>query len=261
MDKLLRNGRGMLLAYDQGLEHGPSDFDDRNVDPEYILTIAKDAQVFTGIIFQKGIAERYYPTKKLLISSSESLLPPLIVKLNGKTSFHEGEEPFAPLLCTVGEAITLGASAVGYTVYIGSEREGKMLETFSAVVRECNQRGIPTIGWMYLAGKHISDPHDRGMLSYAARVGLEVGADAVKLQFAPGEDEHQDVDDLERIKANAGRCRVFISGGKKMSDENVLQLARSVIAAGITGLAIGRNIWQREDPVEFSKKIAEIIFS
>ncbi len=60
MNRFLHNGRGLLLAYDQGFEHGPSDFNAKNVDPKYILDIAKESGVFTGIILQKGIAEKYY---------------------------------------------------------------------------------------------------------------------------------------------------------------------------------------------------------
>ena len=75
-----RDGKIMLLAYDQGFEHGPTDFNEENVDPNYIIDIAKKTGVYTGIVFQEGLAEKYY-TKDL---------PPLVVKLNGKTSFHKG---------------------------------------------------------------------------------------------------------------------------------------------------------------------------
>ena len=57
-------------------------------------------------------------------------MPPLIVKLNGKTSFHKGEEPLSLQLCTVDKAIQLGAKAVGYTIYVGSEHEEKMMQEF-----------------------------------------------------------------------------------------------------------------------------------
>src|SRR5437879_7061390 len=74
MNNFLRDGKGMLLAYDQGFEHGPSaDFNDKNIDPSYILDIAAKGD-FTGLVLHKGIAEKYY-TGKI----------PLIVKLNGKT--------------------------------------------------------------------------------------------------------------------------------------------------------------------------------
>lgn len=270
MDKFLRNGSGLLLAYDQGFEHGPSDFNAKNVDPAYILDIAKKSGVFTGIIFQKGIAERYY--------QANNGLPPLIVKLNGKTGLHADEEPFSPLLCTVDEALGLGASAVGYTVYVGSEREAEMTETFGKVVRECNQKGIPTIGWFYLRGKQITDPHDPGKLAYAARLGLELGADGVKLQFRLGFSHPErsegsrdssvvalpQNDDIERLKwivENAGECKVFISGGAKISDDQMLQLAKVVKTAGAAGMAVGRNIWQRENPVEFAKQVSQILFT
>ena len=253
MDKFLKNGHGLLLAYDQGFEHGPSDFNAKNVDPAYILDIARESGVFTGIIFQKGISERYY--------TENNGLPPLIVKLNGKTAFHQGEEPFSPLLCTVEEALELGASAVGYTVYVGSEREAEMTKTLGDIVRECNQRLIPTIAWMYLRGKHIKDPHDRQKLAYAARLGLELGADAVKLQFTLGGSEAQDIKNLRWIIQNAGKCKVFISGGSKASDEEMFSLTKIAKVAGCAGMAIGRNIWQRDDPVEFAKKIGGIIYA
>lgn len=254
MDKFLRNGKGLLLAYDQGFEHGPSDFNTKNVDPAYILDIAKKSGVFTGIIFQKGVAERYYPRVK-------SDVPLLIVKLNGKTNLNQDEEPFAPLLCTVDEAVELGAAAVGYTVYVGSSREAEMTQTFGQVVRECNQKGIPTIGWFYLRGKQITDPHDPEKLAYAARLGLELGADGVKLQFAISGDEANDLKNLKWIVENAGKCKVFISGGSKASDEEMFSLARIVKDAGCAGMAVGRNIWQRDNPVEFAKQIAEILFA
>ena len=253
MDKFLKDGYGLLLAYDQGFEHGPSDFNAKNVNPAYILDIAKKSGAFTGVIFQKGIAERYYV--------ENNGLPPLIIKLNGKTSFHEGEEPFAPLLCTVDEAIGLGASAVGYTVYVGSEREAEMTETFGQIVRECNQKGIPTIGWFYLRGKQIANPHDQEKLAYAARLALELGSDGVKLQFVISGDEKKDLENLKWIIQNAGKCKVFISGGPKAADEEIFSLAKVVKAAGCAGMAVGRNIWQRDNPVEFAKRLGEIIYA
>ena len=98
----MKNGKTMILAYDQGLEHGPTDFDDKNVDPAYILEIANKGK-FNGIVLQKGIAEKYYTKRYKNI--------PLIVKLNGKTNLVEGE-PVARQLCTVKEAIKFGANCI-----------------------------------------------------------------------------------------------------------------------------------------------------
>src|SRR3990170_3696727 len=95
LDKISKNDKVLLLAYDQGMEHGPSDFDDENIDPEYILKIGMDGG-YTGIIFQKGVAEKYY-----LKELTDKL--PLILKLNGKTNLVKTQEPYSPLLCTVEE--------------------------------------------------------------------------------------------------------------------------------------------------------------
>ena len=59
LSKITRNGKALFLAYDQGMEHGPTDFNDENVDPGRVLKIA-DSGYFTGVILQKGIAEKYY---------------------------------------------------------------------------------------------------------------------------------------------------------------------------------------------------------
>ena len=62
LDKITKNNRGMLLAYDHGFEHGPTDFDERSVDPAWIMDIA-DAGYFTGVIFQKDASlDTYYQT-------------------------------------------------------------------------------------------------------------------------------------------------------------------------------------------------------
>ena len=60
---------------------------------------------------------------------------------------------------------------------------------------------------------------------------------------------------------NAGKCKVFVSGGSKIPDDQALQLTKVVKQAGAAGLAVGRNIWQRDNPVEFAKQIADILYS
>src|SRR3989344_9038850 len=125
--KLLRAGKALFLAYDQGLEHGPIDFNEINVDPLFIIDLAHKGKC-TGIIFQKGLAEKY----RAEIKKSGV---PLIIKLNGKTNLVKGE-PFSPQLCTIAEAKKLGAVAVGYTIYFGSEHEKRMMETFEKIEEE-----------------------------------------------------------------------------------------------------------------------------
>lgn len=246
LSKILKKDRAFFLAYDQGMEHGPSDFDDENADPENILEIGLKGG-FTGIIFQKGIAEKYYNKKH-----KESL--PLILKLNGKTNLVKTEEPYSPIICTVDEAIGLNAVAVGYTVYVGSEHEEKMIQELGEIVRQAHGKNIPIIGWMYPRGKNIKNPHDSEIIAYAARIGLEVGCDLVKVNY-PGSFEA-----VKNVVEMAGKAGVVISGGTLSGEEEFLRNVETSILAGARGIAVGRNVWQRENPREITDKLKDIIF-
>src|SRR3989344_3504794 len=138
LSKILKGGKALFLSYDHGLEHGPSDFNDKNVDPLYILDIAKKGK-YQGIVLQKGLAEKYRDEIK------KSKVP-LILKLNGKTKITQ-DEPYSSMLCTVDEAINLGASAVGYTIYIGSDYEDEMMQEFENIQRQAHEKNIPVIVW------------------------------------------------------------------------------------------------------------------
>ncbi len=245
LSNITRRERAFFLAYDQGLEHGPSDFNDENIDPQKIIEIAKSG-FFTGIIFQKGIAEKYY--------KKNSSLPPLIVKLNGKTKLQDNINPLSLLLCTIDEALSLGAKAVGYTVYLGSSHEEEMLSELAQVVREAHEKSIPVIGWMYPRGEKIKNPHDPEITAYAARIGLELGCDMVKV-FYPGT-----LLSAKEVVRAAGETKVVFSGGEFRDEDEVIRQAKEAIAAGAAGLAIGRNIWQRKNSLEISEKLSNIIF-
>jgi len=243
MNSFLREGKGMLLAYDQGFEHGPSaDFNDQNIDPSYIMDIAAKGD-FTGVVFHKGIAEKYYNGKV-----------PLIVKLNGKTSLPKGE-PVSTLVCSVEEAISLGAKGVGYTIYLGSANESVMLEEFGQVEEEAHEEGLPAIAWIYPRGEAVKNDTAPEIVAYAARAGLEMGADAVKIKYTGATDSFR-----WAVKA-AGLSKVFMSGGPKApTDESFLTQVSGAMEAGATGLAVGRNVWQSADPLRIAASLRYIIF-
>jgi class I fructose-bisphosphate aldolase len=243
MDVFLKDGRGLLLAYDQGLEHGPSsDFNERNVDPSYIIEIANKGN-FTGVVLQKGVAEKYYNGKV-----------PLILKLNGRTSLPKGE-PISTQLCSVEEAVNLGAKGVGYTIYLGSAHEHIMLKEFGQIQEESHEVGLPAIAWIYPRGEAVRNDTAPEIVAYAARAGLEVGADAVKIKYSGDPDSFR-----WAVKA-AGKVKVFMSGGPKAAtDEAFLNQVKGAMDAGATGLAVGRNVWQHEDAMKIAAALRDIIF-
>jgi len=244
IDKLLRKNRAMFLAYDHGIEHGPEDFNIHNVNPKRILDIALEGG-YTGIILQHGVAEKYYTDAYRDI--------PLIIKLNGKTCIPH-IDPISRQVCSVERAIKLGADAVGYTIYDGSPTEPKMFKEFSKIVEEAHDYGLPVIAWMYPRGKFVKDEKDTKILAYSARIGLELGADIVKMKY------NNDPEGLKWITTCAGKTRVVISGGNKIDIPDFLHKVEEIIKSGASGIAVGRNIWQHDKPFTLTKAIQKIVF-
>ncbi len=138
-ERIMPGGKAMILAYDQGLEHGPRDFleypDGGNL--ERVLAIAQRGR-FTAIVLHAGLAEKYRD------ESTRSKVP-LILKLNGKSELCAEDDPYSPQLYSIDDALALGATAVGYTVYCGSKYEDQMHREFTRIVRGAHSRGIPVI--------------------------------------------------------------------------------------------------------------------
>ncbi|MDP2925926.1 MAG: hypothetical protein Q8N99_06145 [Nanoarchaeota archaeon] len=245
LSKITKKGKALYLAYDQGLEHGPIDFNDENIDPNYIIEIAKKGK-YNAVIFQKGIAEKY--NKEIKKSKI-----PLIIKLNGKTSLVQ-DEPVSLQLCTVSEAKKLGAVAVGYTIYIGSTHEAQMMQEFENIIRESHKLNLPVILWAYPRGKGTEGKSKKELLAYAARVGLELGADIIKIHW------DSSPEDLKWAVKSAGKTKVVVAGGAKEKEKELLSQVHNIMDAGCIGMAIGRNIWQNTNPLELTKKIKKVIF-
>jgi len=269
--KVMPQGKAMILAYDQGFEHGPRDFlqNPESRKMEYILDIAKKGR-FTGIVVHAGLAEKY----ETEIRDSKV---PLILKLNGKSELYTEDDFYSPQLYSVADAIALGATAVGYTVYSGSKYEEEMDKEFSKIIREAHSNGVPVIGWMYPRGKSLLDTKSASktlkialeeqektnlaidetstIVAYGARIGLELGADIVKVKYTGCPES------FRRVVQSASPTRVVMSGGPKTrTDEEFLSRIRGVLDAGAAGIAVGRNIWQRKDPLVISEKIHHLIF-
>lgn len=241
MGVFLQKSRGILLAYDQGLEHGPTDFNERNVDPAFIMELAV-AGKFTGVVFQKGLAEKYYDGQV-----------PLVLKVNGKTNLVKGE-PLARQNCSVKRAHEIGAKAIGYTIYAGSIHESIMLEEFGRIQEEAHKLRMAAIAWIYPRGEAIKNDTAPEIVAYAARTGLELGADAVKIKYTG------DVESFRWAVKSAGKTKVFMSGGPKAPSEvDFLKQVRGVLDAGATGLAVGRNVWQSSDPLRMARVLRKLV--
>jgi len=129
-----------------------------------------------------------------------------------------------------------------------------MTAEFAKIEEEAHAGGLPVIAWMYPRGRNVPDEGDPKVIAYAARVGLELGADIVKVRYSG------DVESFSWVVKSAGKTKVVAMGGVKQGEGDFLTMAKEVMEAGASGMAVGRNIWQADEPLEVAKKVAEVVF-
>ncbi len=243
---IVRDGNVLILAYDHGLEHGPADFAGapETADPERVFEVARHDAV-TALAVQKGIAEAYYPSYSDEVS--------LLLKLNGTSNLWMGEYDSA-VNCSVDYAVELGAQAVGYTLYGGSNHEVEMAEEFRDIQEAARDYNLPIVMWSYPRGQGVKNDTKADTIAYAARQALELGADVAKVKYPGSQSAMEDVVNI------AGDVKVVMSGGSKDDELAFLERVESVMDAGGRGLAVGRNVWQRENPTEMLDALEQVIF-
>ena len=177
----------------------------------------------------------------------------LIIHLSASTylSPHSNSKT---LVCSVEEAIKLGADAVSIHINIGDDDEKTMLKDFGEISYKAKQWGLPLLAMIYPRGEKIEDEYDVKYVKHAARVGAEMGADIVKVSYTGS---------VESFKEVVEGCHipVVIAGGAKMdSDRDILTMVKGSIDAGGAGVSIGRNVFQHKNPklmVEAMKAIVK----
>lgn len=251
-------GRLMLFAGDQKVEHLNTDFLGEGIspddgDPEHLFRIASQARI-GAFATQFGLIARYgasYPDV------------PYVVKLNSKTNLVKTlqAEPVSRQWLSVDDVAELREESelnilgVGYTFYIGSEREAEMLREAAQLVRRAHHHGLVAILWSYARGKAVPNEKDPKVIAGAAGVAACLGADFAKVNYPEGEDAPERL--KEAVRA-AGRTRVICSGGSRMGVEPFLRrLYEQIHVSGASGCATGRNIHQKSlgEAVRFANAV------
>jgi len=179
----------------------------------------------------------------------------LIVHLSAGTSLSP--DPYAKVpVCTVEEAIKLGADAVSIQVNLGAPTDSNMLCDFGAVSERCMFWGMPLLAMMYTRGSKNGDKIEEyglGNIKHAARVGAELGADIVKVNYPGSPEAFYEV-------VEGCPVPVVIAGGEKVeTDDGLLQMVADAVRAGAAGISIGRNAFQHVDPEGMVKAMAMIV--
>jgi len=242
------SGKLMLFAGDQKVEHLNDDFYGEGIpvdgaNPKHFFEIASKAKI--GVFAsQLGLIARYGMDYRDV---------PYLVKINSKTNLVKTSQadPFSNLWYDVDQVAQfkensgLNILGVGYTLYLGSEFEAKMLVQAAKVVYDAHQHGMVSVLWIYPRGKAVKDEKDPHLIAGATGVGACLGTDFVKVLYPEKEGANSAEVFKEAIKA-AGRTKVICAGGASDPVEDFLRkLHDQIHISGAMGSATGRNIHQK----------------
>ena len=176
----------------------------------------------------------------------------LIVHLSGSTSLSPNPNA-KTLVCTVEEAIELGADAVSVHINIGNGHEKEMLTDLGNVAHTASKWGMPLLAMIYPRGERIKDEYDPVVIKHAARLGAELGADVVKVSYTGNKESFREV-------VEGCHVPVIIAGGPKMeSDRDILEMVKGAMEAGAAGTSIGRNVFQHQNPTKIVAAFCMIV--
>lgn len=232
------DGRALIVAMDHGLIDGPCKGLE-NPAETIVKIVAGGAD---AVLTSYGVARRF----------ARELAPlGLILRADGgATSLGASDGPGA-LFFSVESALRLGADAVAVTAFPGSPQEVSTLKNLAAMTDAAHAWGLAVLAEM-VPGGFDSGPEHRTLenLALSARVGAELGADFIKTPYAAG---------FERVTATCYVPVVILGGAKRGSERDMLTDIAAAVDAGCAGVAIGRNIFQAEDPAAMTAAVAAIL--
>jgi class I fructose-bisphosphate aldolase len=257
--KLSGTGKMVILPVDQGFEHGP----DRSFalnpdayDPHYHYQLAIDAGL-----------NAYAAPLGMLEAGADSFCGaiPTILKVNSSNSlFNGGSAPYQATTGSVRDALRLGCSAIGFTIYPGSDAAFDMFEEIKEIAQEAKSHGLAVVMWSYPRGGDLSKIGETAIdiCAYAAHIAALLGAHIIKVKPPTQALENLEatkiydkvkieIDTLEKrvrhvIKTSfAGRRIVIFSGGSAKGENDIYDEIRQIYKGGANGSIIGRNSFQR----------------
>jgi len=225
-------GRCLMLAVDHGYFQGPTTgLRDLGKTVKPLLPYA-DALMIT-----RGALRNWIPP---------DLDKPVILRVSGGQSILK-ELSNEVITTSIEDAIRINASAITCSVYIGSEYEKETIANLALLVDWGQDYGIPVLA-VTAVGKEMV--RDARYLSLACRICVETGAHMVKTYYC---------DDFQEVVESCGKVPVVIAGGKKIEERAALEMAHNAVQSGASGVDMGRNIFQSDNPVGMIKAARAIV--
>ncbi|RRH69865.1 class I fructose-bisphosphate aldolase [Falsigemmobacter faecalis] len=272
--KLGGTGKMIILPVDQGFEHGPARSFAANpagYDPHYHYQLAIDAGL-------NAYAAPLGPLEAGADTFAGQI--PTILKVNSANSLMSATSgKNQAITASVDDALRLGCSAIGFTIYPGSDCQLDMYEEIVEMRKEAAAKGVATVIWSYPRGEAVTKDGELAIdvAAYAAHIAALLGAHIIKIKLSTDhlmlpeakkvyEEKQIDVATLEaRVRhcvqsSFNGRRLIVFSGGAAKGTDAVYDDARAILAGGGNGSIIGRNSFQRprEDALAMLAKLVEI---
>jgi len=255
---LAGTGKMVILPVDQGFEHGPARSFAPNpagYDPAYHFELA----------LESGCSGYAAPYGQLACVASDYIgRIPLIVKVNNSDVLFSNNAPISAVTCSVRDALQMGATAIGFTIYPGSNHRKEMYEEIREMSSEARSYGLPVIIWSYARGEQLSKAGETAVdvIAYSAHIACQLGAHIVKVKPPTEVIEQAEAKKAyeksgipvatltERTRHVVqscfnGRRIVIFSGGEAKSDSEIIAQVRELAAGGAFGSIMGRNSFQR----------------
>jgi len=257
--KLAGTGKIVILPVDQGFEHGSSRSFAKNpdaYDPDYHFKLAIEAGL-----------NAYAAPLGFLEASIDKFAGqiPTILKLNSNNSLTpKSEFPNLAITGSVQDALRIGCSAVGFTIYPGSNKALEMMEEAKEIIQEAKLVGLPTVIWSYPRGGDISKEGETAIdiCEYGAHIASLLGAHIIKVKLPTSyleNNEAKKIYESEKIPINSltervkhivqscfnGKRIVIFSGGVAKSENDLLDEVKAIRDGSGNGSIIGRNVFQR----------------
>jgi len=254
--KLAGTGKMVILPVDQGFEHGPARSFGPNppaYDPHYHFQLAIDAGL-------NAYAAPLGPLEAGAATFAGAI--PTILKLNSSNSLATSKDQ--AITGSVGDALRLGCSAVGFTIYPGSDEQFDMMEEIRELAEEAKSVGLAVVIWSYPRGGTLSKEGETAIdiTAYAAHMAALLGAHIIKVKPPSAfieqpeakkvyESQKIDVSSLTARIAHVmqssfnGRRLVVFSGGAAKGTDDILKEVRELRDGGASGSIMGRNAFQR----------------
>jgi class I fructose-bisphosphate aldolase/fructose-bisphosphate aldolase/2-amino-3,7-dideoxy-D-threo-hept-6-ulosonate synthase len=233
-----QDGRALIVAMDHGLMDGPcKGLENPGKTIEKIVAGGANA-----VLTSYGLARKF---------ASELAGIGLIMRADGgSTSLGKAGGP-GRIFFSIEEALRLGADALAVSAFPGADNEAETLENLAKVAGEAHAWGLAVLGEMVPGGfDSPSEKRTAQTVALATRVGSELGADIIKTPYVPG---------FEAVTHTTYVPVVILGGAKRGKERDMLVDIKTAIDIGASGVAIGRNIWQSEDPTAMTAAVASII--